>query len=329
MPANLTPQYHQAEEDYRRAQSAPERIACLERMLQVIPKHKGTDRLQGELRAKLKETKAELEAEKSAPKPGKSYRIPRQGAGTVVLIGAPNSGKSRIVAELTNATPDVADYPFSTREPLAAMMPWEDLKVQLIDTPPITNSHLEPYVTNFVRSADLILLCFDGSSDDAPEQTVEVVRQLRQRKTLLSDRSGFDDDDFSIVHVKTLLVLTRSHDPDLEIRLELLDELEPVDLPVLRVELDDSADAEALRERIFQSLGVMRIYTKRPGKPADFEDPYTIVCGGTVEDLAGKIHQDLVQSLKFAKVWGTSAHDGQTVGRDHVLADKDVVELHT
>ncbi len=329
MPANLTPQYHKAEDAYRRAQSAEERVGCLEEMLRLIPKHKGTDHLQADLKTRLKETRAELQTEKTSGKSTRSYRIPRQGAGQVILLGAPNAGKSRVLDALTNATPEVAEYAFTTREPLPGMMPWEDVKVQLVDTPPVAASHMEPYLTGYVRSADLVLLCFDGSSDDAPEETAEVISQLESRKTRLSDWSGFDEEDFSVVHVKTLLVVTRGDDPDAGERLAFFREMRPdVGLPMIEVELERPESVEQLSNRIYESLHVIRVYTKRPGKPAEYEDPFTLPQGGTVEDLAAKVHRDLAKTLKHAKVWGSSAQDGQTVGREHVLADRDVVELH-
>lgn len=328
MPANLTPQYQKAEEAYRRAQTAQEQVACLEEMLKLIPKHKGTEKLQADLKSRLKEAKSEVQAEKAAPKTGKSYRFPRQGAGEVVLVGGPNSGKSRILKELTNAEPQVADYPFTTHEPMPGMMPWEDVKVQLIDTPPITESHFEPYLLNIVRTADAVLLCFDGSSDDAPAETAAVVQQLESRKTSLAGATGFGEEDFSIVRVKTLLVVTRGNDPDCETRLELFREMVPTSFEVLRIDLDRSEDVERLRKRIYEFLDVIRVYTKAPGKPADYSDPYTIPSGGTVEDVAAKVHRELAESVKFAKVWGTSARDGQSVGRDHVLLDRDLIELH-
>lgn len=329
MPANLTPQYHKAEAEYRRAQTAEERVDCLQDMLRLIPKHKGTDHLQADLKTRLKEAKDEVETEKKAPKAGRSFRIPRQGAGTIVLIGAPNSGKSRVLAELTNAEPQIADYPFTTHEPMPGMMPWEDATVQLIDTPPLSADHLEPYVLNMVRSADVVALCFNGSSDDAPEETAEVITELAHRKTLLSAESGFVEDDFSIIKVKTLLVVTRAEDPGCEIRLELLRELLEIPFPIPLVEFDREDSRDDLRNRLYEALDVIRVYTKAPGKPADYKDPFTIPRGGTVEDLAYKVHRDLVESLKFAKVWGESAHDGQTVSRDHELLDRDLVELHS
>ena len=328
MPANLTPQYQKAEDAYRRAATAEERIGCLEEMLSIIPKHKGTDRLQADLRKRLKETRSEFAEEKSSQKKGHSYKIPRQGAGQVILVGGPNAGKSRVVQELTNASPDVADYPFSTREPLPAMMPWEDVTVQLVDTPPVTDTHVESYLTGMVRAADLALLVVDGSSDDAPDDTAAVIQQFSQRKTLFSDRTGFDEEDFSVVHIRTLLVLTRASDPDANLRLELLEESTGRTFDVIRVELDDDASCESLRDTIYNTLEIVRVYTKPPGKPADFEAPFTVPREGTIEDLALQVHRELATNLKFARIWGEGVHDGQSVGREHVLSDKDLVELH-
>src|SRR5260370_351062 len=162
MAVNLTPQYLEAEAEYKRAQTAAERLECLKRMWALVPKHKASEKLQAELKTKLSAAREEAEHERKSPKKGGvSYKIPRQGAGQVLLVGAPNAGKSRILTRLTRATPEVAPYPFTTREPHAGMMDWEDVRVQLVDTPPITADFLEGWQTSMVRSADACVLMVD------------------------------------------------------------------------------------------------------------------------------------------------------------------------
>lgn len=179
-----------------------------------------------------------------------------------------------------------------------------------------------------MRSADLALLVFDGSSDDAPDQTIDLMRQFTGRKTELAAQSGFGDEDFSTVRIQTLLVATRADDPGCEDRLAYLKEAMPHEFPVLQVEFDRPESREELRRAVYDALRVIRIYTKRPGRPPELDSPFTIPRGGTVDDLALRVHREAAEQLKFAKVWGNSARDGQSVGRDHALADKDVVELH-
>jgi ribosome-interacting GTPase 1 len=334
MAVNAPPQYFKAEEAYRRAGTAQEQVACLEEMLVLLPKHKASEKVQADLKTRLKEAKEQLQAERSAPKKGKTYRFPRQGAGQAIILGGPNAGKSRVLKELTNAHPEVAPFPFTTREPMPGMMPWEDVAVQLIDTPPITDSLFEAYIPNLVRATDLVLLAFDGSSDDAPEHTAEVLRQLDQRKTHLARETGFVEDDFSRVRVKTLLVVTRADDSGAKDRLEFFHEMVPGEngqprFEELLIELDRPESVTELRNRIFQALGVIRVYTKAPGKPADYSSPFTIPTGGTIEDLAGRVHNDLVDKVKSAKLWSYGQKDMQTIGRDAVLHDRDLVELQT
>ena len=333
MAVNATPQYKKAEEEYRRAQSVQEQIECLEKMLVLLPKHKASEKMQSDLKTRLKEARGELAAEKAAPKKVRTYQFLHQGAGQIVILGGPNAGKSRLLAELTSAKPEVAPYPFTTREPHPGMMPWEDVAVQLIDTPPITDTFFEAYLQNIVRSADAVLLCFDGSSDDAPDHTAEVIRQIEQRKTLLSRESGFFEDDLTQIRIKTLLVPTRADDAGCNDRLAYFEEMFPGNKLQGRfesqpVEFERPESIAALRDKIFKMLGVIRVYTKTPGKPADFKSPFTIPVGGTVADLAEKVHKDLAASLTHARIWGSGVHDGQSVGREHVLADKDLVELH-
>lgn len=328
MAANLTPQYYKAEETYRRSQTTPEKLIALQEMLRLIPKHKGTDHLQGALRSRLSELRATFLLEKKNASRNRSWRIPRQGCGTVVVIGAPNSGKSRLVGELSNAQPVIADYPYSTREPIAGMLDYSGVPIQLIDTPPISASQIEPYVVDFVRTADLVLCCFDGSSDEAGTESMEVLHQLGIRKTVLSDQTGFDPADFSIGYVKSRLVMTRAKSVDSALRLKLLNDAYSLCFPVLSVDFAEPADVRHLSKSIFEALDLIRIFTKRPGHVIEYIDPFLLPIGGTVEDLAMKVHAEIAGSLKFAKVWRNGTGVSVSVGRTFVLLDQDVVELH-
>lgn len=329
MPANLTPQYSQAEENYRKAKTPEEKLAALKTMLAVLPKHKGTEKIQADLKARISETRREIEQAKQASKGGVSYKIPRQGAGQIVLVGPPNAGKSQLITRLTKATPEVAPYPFTTREPYPGMMAWEDVFVQLIDLPPVTADFLESWQANLIRAADTAALVISLADDEGAAQVEEVIQKLADVKIHLDAGPTRTSDDGRERFLKTLLVATHADDPEAELRLELLREATGSRWPLFLVSSTTGQGLEELRTALYQMLGVLRVYTKQPGKPPDMSAPFTCPIGSTVFDLAGIIHRELQENFKSARIWGTGVFPGQTVKRDHVLHDKDVVEIHT
>jgi hypothetical protein len=329
MAVNLTPQYLEAEAQYKRAQTAEERLECLKKMWALVPKHKASEKLQAELKTKLSDARAEVERERKSPKKGGlSYKIPKQGAGQVVLVGGPNVGKSRLITRLTRATSEVAPYPFTTREPHAGMMEWEDVRVQLIDLPPITAAFLEGYVSSMVRSADAALLVVDLGDDDGPFAAEAVIERLAQVKTHLVGQLPAQVTDPSIHTTRTLLLANKLDLPGAVDRLDVVKELLGNRFPLQALDAESGHGLEETRTAIYRFLNVLRVYTKKPGKPPDMDAPFTCPIGSTVQHLAELVHRDLAEKLKSARIWGTGVFDGQSVTRDHVLHDKDIVELH-
>jgi ribosome-interacting GTPase 1 len=329
MPANLTAQYLKAEEEYRRATSVEEELQWLQVMLAEIPKHKGTDKLQADIKAKISKAKKELLAEKRAGKKTRGVRIPRQGAGTVVILGGPNAGKSLLLKRYTRANPEVAPYPFTTHTPMPGMMPWQDVFVQLVDTPPITADYMESYVQGIVRGAELVLLMVDLGSDSGVEQCQEVLERFQGGKTRLGKTSLLDEEDIGVSYTRTFVVPNKIDLPEAAERLEFFHGLCPLDLAEYVISAEKGTGLEVLRDAIYQAMDVVRVYSKLPAaKEPDLQRPFTLRRGSTVLDMAGQVHKDFLDNLKFARVWGTAVHDGTTVKGDHVLHDKDIVELH-
>jgi ribosome-interacting GTPase 1 len=328
MAVNLPPQYHDAEAEYKKARTPEDKLVALKKMWVILPKHKASEKVQVILKTKISEVNDEIETIKAGPKKATaSYKIPRQGAGTIVFLGGPNGGKSSLLRKLTKATPEVAPYPFTTREPVPGMMDWEDVRVQLIDLPPITADFYEPYVTDFARTADAALLIADLGDDDGPFAVETVLERLAERKLHLVGNTPEAVDDPTIFHVRTLLVANKTDAEGASDRLDILKEMIGERLPILPIAAEKNEGVEELRTRLFKLLNAIRIYGKQPGKPADMKAPFTIPEGGTVLDFAEAVHSEMAEGLKSAKVWGSAQFDGQTVKRDHVLRDGDVVEL--
>jgi hypothetical protein len=328
MPANLTPQYHKAEAAYRAAETPQEELDCLQVMLREIPKHKGTDKLQADLKAKIAKVKAETQKAGSTPRP-LSNKIPKQGAGRVLLLGAPNSGKSRLLSELTRAQPEVADYPFTTQTPMPGMMLYENCPFQLIDLPPVTNDFLEGSVVGLVRGADLVLLTIDLSNDNLLEDTQAVLDRFTDGKTRLGRETALDEVDVGVSYTQTVAVFNKIDAPGAKERQELFDEF--IELPFDRIvcSSESGEGLDEIKRETFERLDIVRVYLKHPkSKEADREKPYMVRRGDTLVEVAEQVHRDWAESIKGARVWGEKVHDGTTVKPDYEPADEDVVEMN-
>jgi ribosome-interacting GTPase 1 len=328
MPTNLPPQYFEVEREYRAAQSTAEKIKLLEELLSIVPKHKGTEKLQGDLKKRLSKLRSRSDARRPTTKRASAFVIDREGAGTVVIIGPPNVGKSSLVAALTNATPEVAPFPYTTWTPTPGMMEVENVQIQLIDTPPLNPEYVEPELYNLIRRCDLMLLLVDLVTD--PIQQIEDCLALLEEHRILPRRRKQDySEDRRVVFKPLLVAANRADDEASEEDYQIFRALLDVDWQSVPISALTGRNLEALKRRIFERLDVLRIYSKVPGKEPDRTSPFVCKKGSTVEDFAAKVHKDFVENLKGARVWGRAVYDGQMVGRDYVLQDEDVVELHT
>jgi len=326
MPTNLPPEYFEVDRRYRAAESPAERIACLEELISTVPKHKGTDKLRADLRRKLSRLREESKAASAISRHESAFRIERAGAGQVAVVGPPNTGKSALVAALTNADPEVSPSPFSTWTPTPGMMPFGDVQIQLIDTPPLHSDFVQPELMDLIRRSDLLLLVLDLQADP--------IRQLEDAMALLTEHRIFplwlqnDDPGAGRAMFKPLLVIAnKADDEDSDELTELFGQLIGNQWPLCAVSASTGRNLEHLKAQVFASLGVIRVYSKPPGREPDLTAPFVLKRGSTVEELAGRIHQDFRHNLVAARVWGSSDFDGQMVSRAYVLQDGDVVEL--
>jgi len=325
MPANLTPEYFKAERWFREAATNEEKILAMEQMLRVIPKHKGTDHLRADLRRKLSKLK-EVPVQKGRAKHADIFHIPRSGTGQIVLLGAPNSGKSSVVAALTNAKVNVADFPFATGAPVPGMVEFEDIQIQLVDMPPITADYIAPGQVGTYRNCDLIAICIDLSSD-VTEQLQICLDFLESKNLIIDEQTPAADEHGNVLGKRAFCICTKS---DIAERgaLETLKQSCKHPFEFVETSTKTGIGLDKLPAAFFNLLGIIRIYAKPPGKKPDMGDPFTLPAGGTVIDLAMAIHRELTEKLKYARIWGTDVYPGQNVQRNHVLNDKDIIELH-
>ena len=351
MPANLSPEFKKAEAEFRQARDPRERLRCLREMLRTIPKHKGTEHLQADIKTRIKELTEELGGpRKGASRSGPELAIRPEGAAQIALIGPPNAGKSSLHARLTGSHAVAGPYPFATKFPLPGMLAYEDVQFQLVDLPPVSADYIEPWMAGTLQNADAVLLVVDLSDPDCVDELEAVERRLEEKKvSLLARIPGRTDTVLEVppdggsggppaenledpfrLRLPALLVASKADlysDPEAE--LAAFRELAPDPFVSLAVSTETGRGIDDLGGALFELLEVVRVYSKMPHHPADMSRPFTLRRGGTVREVAQLVHRGLASELKFARVWGPSAEfDGQQVSGDHIVRDRDVVELH-
>ncbi len=345
MPTNVTAEYKKAEQAFRQAQEPRERLACLKEMLRTIPKHKGTEHLQADIKTRIKQLTEELAGpKKGAGRKGPSYTVRPEGAAQIALVGPPNAGKSSLHARLTGSHSETGPYPYTTKLPVPGMLAFEDTHFQLVDLPPVSADFMETWMANALQNADAALLVVDINDPDCTDHVQAICLRLAEKKIILAERwRGFnggdvhrdrpqsDDewaDPFQVI-LPTLLIANKcdlNPDPD-EVR--VLEELLEVRFPAVATSIETGAGLDRIGPMLFKGLQIVRVYTKAPGKEPDVGRPFTVYRGDTVRDVARLVHKELAEKFSFARIWGSGQFAGQQVGSDHIVADRDVIELHT
>lgn len=324
MPANLTPQYFAAEEKFKEAKTIRDKLKALRGMLAAIPKHKGTERLQGDIKRRIAQLTDEEETarKKGGRGPGVDH-VPREGAGQIVIVGGPNAGKSALFDALTHATPEVAPYPFTTQKPQPGMVDWGGIQIQLVDSPAWSDDYMESWVPNVARNGHAVLIALDLAADDPDDQLLRILAHMEEAAlTLVAEpewASAAIDDP---IYTKRAVVVGTKAD------LAKSSPSEVGGFPLHPVSTATGAGIDTLPALLFRMLHIVRVYSKMPHKEADFDRPFTLPVGSNVGELCKVVHKDFAEKLRFARLWREGSFQGIQVHRDHDLQDRDVIELH-
>jgi uncharacterized protein len=332
MPANLNPQYYEVEEKLKSATTPEERVSILEEMLAVIPKHKGTEKLQAMLKTKLAKQKNACNKKSSTAKHGPSHKVKKSGAGQVAVIGPPNAGKTMLIESLTDHSLHVDISPFTTHEPLPVMLKYENIQIQLVDTPPVTPDYMEFWYPDIIRAADAVLIVADLTAiSPTPLETVRTIFNILKAKKLDFVRDNVQKPpERGWSFKKTIVVGNKFDEPEGDKNFTQFCASLNSDYKVVKSSAMTGEGLDELSHNIFEMLNIIRIYSKIPGKKAEMNAPFTLPRGSDVMDMARTVHKDFAHNLKFARIWSkeSDTYDGQRVNKSHLLEDEDILELH-
>jgi ribosome-interacting GTPase 1 len=329
MTTNVSPEFLEAQRRFREAQTPEAKLEALKEMLSTIPKHKGTERMRVDLKQRYNKLQQEIERQQHTKKAGHASpyeHVEKHEAGQIVLAGLPNCGKSQFLAAVTAARPEIGDYPFTTFKPTVGMMPFEDIQIQLIDLPPLSE-FTEGWVYGLIRQADAVALLADLANPDPETDTLEAMDLLEKARIRMVDRLPAESTGGTVR--RALLVGTKSDAPGAGERFQALQNSYGSELPIVAISAQKGSGLDALKRALFDRLEIVRVYTKKPGEPPVRERPYTLPRGVTVLEVAKHVHYQLAEHLAFARLWGSAQYEGQRVERDHIVQDGDLLELHT
>lgn len=359
MPTNVSIEFQKAKSKYESASTLAERIAALQEMRRTAPHHKGAENLRAEISARMAKLRREAEKQREQAKKtagGGSLNIRKEGAGQVVLVGMPNSGKSTLLKALTRADVEISEYAFTTKKPEVGMMGFEGAKVQLVEVPALIEGSSEgkangTQLLSLIRNADAVVLVVRNIGE---ERTL--LNELRKANILVNEKKP--DIQIKPTKFKGITIAGRKNLAGMAEK-ELADFLKGMGIynasvilnerataekiarvlegkvaykNAITVNLDDykgkGENLEKLKTGIFGLLGRIIVYTKKPGHEVARDEPLVAKEGATVEDVANTLHKDFASGLRYARVWGSAKYPGQRVSRDYVLQNRDIIEIY-
>jgi ribosome-interacting GTPase 1 len=390
LPANLTPEAKAKWREAELAKNPREKLEAYQEFLSSIPKHKGNERLQAQIKTKIANIKEELLARRGKRGGGYSgWRVEREGAAQIMLLGPTKAGRSSLLRFLTKAQAVIADYQFATQRPTPGMLAFEDIQLQLVELPaPQLNKggkyEIQPESVDLIRSADGLFLMIDLTSDPLNQllrmtSALETVRIATQRTAsrveivpekgsgeiriatsalqvsctpvqvrdllhsygmknalvrIYGDATIDDVEDAIFENVTTykpsIIIANKLDLPSAKQAAEHFAQENLTGLPTLFTSCLTGQGLKDIGDVAFRSLGIIRVYTREPNATKPSENPFVVQSGTTVQELARSIHTDLANRYRYSRIWGpTSKFAGERVGPDHVLGDRDIVEIHT
>jgi small GTP-binding protein len=304
MPANLPPQFFELQKKLNQVKEVQEKIEILEEMLAICPKHKGTERVQEEIKKKISKLK------KEKPKKAKKeeiYFVKKEGAGQVLILGPPNSGKTSLINALCNTNFKVADYPFATQLPTPGMLKYENLLIQIVDMPPLTKEFKPGWMKNLAKQADLVLLLMD-LNEEPDKQLKELTEILEEWKV--------PKENIFLVWNKLDLDSARVHFEKFKNQTKMF-----------AISVVERIGIEDLKRKIFERLKIIRVYAKEPRKEIDFENPFILKRNTKLIDFVKEINKEWAEKFKGARLYQDDLKNFKVVGRDYILKDGDIIEI--
>jgi len=300
MPINAHPDYLKAEKEYLKATTTEDKMYYLEEMIRRAPSHKGGENLRAELKARLK--KLREKQEKASKKAGGRKGIRKEGF-QLVLIGFTNTGKSSLLAKLTNAKPLITSHQFTTFQPEIGTFSYQGINAQIIDQPSLGSENFD---IGLVNNADCLIYVIESF-----DQISEIQKQIPRAKS------------------KKIIVLNKSDKHNQNKKRKLEATMKSKRLNGLLISTKDNYRLEELKQLLSTETGMIRIYMKEPHKPAS-PKPLVLKTGARVKDVAEHILKGFSKKVKETRITGPSSKfPNQKVGLRHIMKDKDIIEFHT